>query len=120
MGSDESHVPQLKKGLPYTQQPAPAWGFQQWRAAVVQSLNRVRLCKPIDCSTPGFPILHYLLSLFKFAPIESVVLSNHLLLCCPLLLPAVFPRILRLFQGVGSSHQIAKVLEFQLQHQSFQ
>ena len=98
MGSDESHVPQLKKGLPYTKQPAPAWGFQQWRAAVVQSLNRVRLCKPIDCSTPGFPILHYLLSLFRFAPIESVVLSNHLLLCCPLLLPAVFPRILRLFQ----------------------
>ena len=120
MGSDESHVPKLKKGLPYTRQPAPAWGFQQWRAAVVQSLDCVRLCKPIDCSTPGFPVLHYLVSLFKFVSIELVVLSNHRLLCCPLLLPAIFPRILMLFQGVGSSHQIAKVLEFQLQHQSFQ
>ena len=28
--------------------------------AVVQSLSRVRLCNPMDCSTPGFPILHSL------------------------------------------------------------
>ena len=98
MGSDESHVPQLKKGLPYTRQSAPAWGFQQWRPTVVQSLNSVRLCNPTDCNTPGFPVLHYLLSLFKSVSITSVVLSNHLLLCCPLLLPTIFPRILMLFQ----------------------
>ena len=29
--------------------------------AVVQSLSRVRLCHPLDCSTPSFPVLHYLL-----------------------------------------------------------
>ena len=27
---------------------------------VVQSLNRVQLCNPIDCSTPSFPVLHHL------------------------------------------------------------
>ena len=44
--------------------------------------------------------------------------SNHLILCCPLLLlPSVFPSI-RVFsnESVSSSHQVAKVLEFQLQH----
>ena len=46
--------------------------------------------------------------------------SNHLILCCPLLLPpSIFPRI-RVFKWVSSSHQVAKILEFQLQHQSFQ
>ena len=28
---------------------------------IIQSLSRVRLCDPIDCSTLGFPVLHYLL-----------------------------------------------------------
>ena len=44
---------------------------------------------------------------------------SHLILCCPLLLPSIFPSI-RVFFRVSSSHQVAKVLEFQLQHQSFQ
>ena len=30
-------------------------------AVVVYSLSRVQLCNPVDCSTPGFPVLHYLL-----------------------------------------------------------
>ena len=52
--------------------------------------------------------------------IESVMLSNHLILCRPLLLlPSIFPSI-RVFSNVSSSYQVAKVLEFQLQHQSFQ
>ena len=56
----------------------------------------------------------------KPMPIESVTPSNHLIRCCPLLLlPSIFPRI-GLFKWVSSSHQVAKVLEFQLQHQSFQ
>ena len=37
-----------------------------------------------------------------------------------LLLPSIFPSIRVFFQWVSSSHQVAKVLEFQLQHQSFQ
>ena len=55
------------------------------------------LCNPMDCSTPGFFVLHYLpefaLSLSpRLMSIESVMLSNHVILCCPLLLlPSVFP-----------------------------
>ena len=45
--------------------------------------------------------------------------SNHLILCHSLLLPpSIFPNT-RVFSNVSSSHQVAKVLEFQLQHQSF-
>ena len=58
-------------------------------------------------------------SFLKFMSIESVMPSNHFILCRPLLLPpSIFPS--SLFQGVSSLHQVAKVLEFQLQHQSFQ
>ena len=44
--------------------------------------------------------------------IKSVMSSNHLILCCPLL-PSIFPSI-RVFSNVSSLHQVAKVLEFQL------
>ena len=41
---------------------------------------------------PDLPVLHYLLSLTKLLSIESVMPSNHLILCCPLLLlPSAFP-----------------------------
>ena len=56
------------------------------------------------------------LSLLKLMSIESVMPSNHLSPCCPLLfLSSIFPRIM-----VGSLHQAVKVFELQLQHQSFQ
>ena len=48
----------------------------------------------MNCSTPGFPVLHCLRSLLKLMSIESVMSSNHLLLCCPLrLLSSVLPSI---------------------------
>ena len=60
------------------------------------------------------------LSLHKLMSIESVMLSNNLILCRSLLLlPSIFPSI-RVFSNDSSSHQMAKVLKFQLQHQSFQ
>ena len=43
------------------------------------------LCNPIDCSTPGFPITNFW-SLLKLKSIKSVMPSNHLILCHPLLL----------------------------------
>jgi len=53
--------------------------------------------------------------------VELVMLSNHLILCHHLLLlPSVFPSIKICFQWVGPSHQKSKVLELQLQYQSFQ
>ena len=59
-------------------------------------------------------------SLLKLMSIKLVKPSNHLILSHPLLLlPSIFQHH-GLFQGVSSSHQVAKVLELQLQHQSFQ
>ena len=48
----------------------------------------------MDCSTPGFPVLHYLPESSQIHVIESVTPSNHLILCHPLLLlPSIFPSI---------------------------
>ena len=61
-------------------------------------------------------------SLLKLMSNESVIPSNHLVLCCPfILLPSIFPSIKGFSSGswVGSSYQVGKVLELQLQHQSF-
>ena len=77
------------------------------------------LCDSKDCRMPGFPVLHHLQILFRFMSIESVMPSNHLL-CCPILLPPIFPSI-RVFSNESAlPHQVAKVLELQLQHQSSQ
>ena len=51
------------------------------------------LCNPMDCSMPGLPVHHQLWSLFKIMSIESVMSSNHLILCCPFLPPSIFPSI---------------------------
>ena len=52
------------------------------------------LCDPMDCSTLDFAALHISWSLLKFMSVESVMLSNHLVLCRPLLLlPSTFPSI---------------------------
>ena len=58
-------------------------------------------------------------SLLKLMFLELVIPSNHLILWRPFLLPSIFPSI-RVFSSVSSSHEVAKALEFQLQHQSFQ
>ena len=48
----------------------------------------------MDCSTPGFPVLHHLPELAQLMSIELVMPSIHLILCCPLLLlPSIFPSI---------------------------
>ena len=57
--------------------------------------------------------------LLKLRSIESVIPSNHLIFCQPLLCLNLSQRQ-SLFQRVGSSHQVAKGLEFQLHYQSFQ
>ena len=59
-------------------------------------------------------------SLPKLMSIESVMPSNHLILCRPLPSCLYLSQHQGLFKWVSSSHQVAKVLEFQLQHQSFQ
>ena len=53
----------------------------------------------MDCSTPGFPVLHCLLELLKFMSIEPLMLSNHLILCCPLLLLSSIFASIRVFSN---------------------
>ena len=49
------------------------------------------LCFPMYCSMPDFPVLYYLLEFAQTHFIESVMTSNHLILCCPFLpLPSIF------------------------------
>ena len=60
-------------------------------------------------------------SLSKLMSIMSVMPSNHLILCHPLYPPTFnLSQHQGLFHWVSSLHQVTKVLEFQLQHQSFQ
>ena len=78
------------------------------------------LCNRPHYSMPVFPVPHYLPEFAQTHVHKSVMLSKHLILCHPLLLlPSIFPSI-SLFQWVGSSHQVAKIPELQLQSQSFQ
>ena len=102
---------------------------QRWKRRVVETSSGSRclvakscltLFDAMDCSMPGFPVTHYLP---KFAQthvhwVGDAIQSSH-----PLSSPS--PPALNLsqdqglFQWVSSSHQLAKVLELQLQHQSF-
>ena len=88
---------------------------------VVQSLSCVQLfATPWTAAQQVSLSFTVAQSLLKFISIESVMPSNHLILCFPLLLLlSIFPSIrVFLFQGLCSLHQVAKGLEFQ--HQSFQ
>ena len=78
------------------------------------------LCDPMNCSTPGFPVLHCPQSLLTLVSIEPAMPSNHLILCHPLLSATPFSSCPQSFPASGSSHQVAKVLEFPFQHQVFQ
>ena len=79
------------------------------------------LCDPVDCSMPGFPVHHHLPELAQtdVHRVGDAIQWSH-----PLLSPSPpdfsFSQHQGLFQWVSSSHQVAKVLEVQLQHQSFQ
>ena len=79
------------------------------------------LCNPMNHSTPGFPVHHHLL---EFTQTHVHQVGDAIELSHPLSSP--FPpspspsQHQSLFQWVNSSHEVAKVLEFQLQHHSFQ
>ena len=84
----------------------------------VQSLSRVGLCDPMDCSTLGFPVHH---QLPEFAQTHGHWVCDSIQPCHPLLPSAPAFSLSQhqgLFKWVGSSHQVAKVLE--LQHLPFQ
>ena len=88
--------------------------------SVVQSLNSVQLFKnSVDGSMPGFPVLHHLLELAQTHVhwIHDAIQPSH---------PLSSPSALKLsqhqglFYWVGSSHQVAEVLELQFPHPFFQ
>ena len=63
------------------------------------------LCDPMDYSTLGLPVHLQLLEFTKLMSIESVMPSNYLILCCPLLLlPSIFPSI-----GVFSNESALRI-----------
>ena len=92
------------------------WGEWKW----IELLSCPTLCNPMDCSTPGLPVHH---QLPEFTQTHVHWLGDTIQPSHPCRPP--FPSTVNLsqhqglFQQVSSSHQEAKVLEFQLQHQSF-
>ena len=87
-------------------------------SSVAQSC--LTLCNPMDCSMPGLPVHHQLL---EFTQTRVHWVSDAIQPSHPLSSPS--PPTFNLskhqrLKWVSSSHQVAKVLEFQLQHQSFQ
>ena len=97
-------------------QPLP----QSWYCCSVAK-SCLTLCDPMDCSMPGFPVLHYLP---EYAQTHVHWVSDAIQPSHPLSPPSPptlnLARQQGLFQWVSSSHQVVKVLELQLQHQSFQ
>ena len=87
---------------------------------IVQLLLYQTLCDPMDCSIPGFPVLHYLLEFAQTQVhwVSDAIQPSHFLLT-PFPLALNLSQCQGLFWWVGSSYQVAKVLELQLQYQSF-
>ena len=108
-------VTHIWKGPNYYSDIRQSREFEAWRGNccwVAQS--SLTLCDLMDCSTPGFSVLHYLL---EFAQTHIHWVSDIIQLSHPLLPPS--PPALNLsqdqglFQRVSSLHQVAKVLELQ-------
>ena len=88
-------------------------------SSVAQSCST--LCNPMDFSTPGFHVHHQLPEFIQIHVywVGDAIQPSHPL-SSPSLLAFHLSQHQGLFQWVSSSHQVARVLEFQFQHQSFQ
>ena len=78
------------------------------------------LCDPTDCSMPDLPVYYQLPGITQthVHQVGDAIQPSHLSSPSP---PTFnLSQHQGLFQGVSSLHQVAKVLELQLQHQSFQ
>ena len=97
---------------------------QDWLQVVVSCHSVAKSCPthfdPMNCSMPGFPVLHYLP---QFAQTHVHWFSDAIQPSHPLLPPPPALNLSQcqdLLQWVGSSYQVARVLELQFQHQSLQ
>ena len=88
-------------------------------SSVTQSC--LTLCSPMDCSMPGFPVHHQLLEFTQTHVhwVGDTIQPSHSLLS-PSHSAFNLSQHQGPFQRVRSLHQVAKLLEFQLQYQSFQ
>ena len=97
--------------------------IKKLETASVTSVTQLCLtpCNPMDYSMPGFPVHHQLpeLTQVHVHQVSDAIRPSHPLSSAS---PPAFnlSQHQGLFQWGSSSHQVAKVLEFQLQHQSFQ
>ena len=107
-----------------------AWGFfclftklsnKLLSFSSVQSLSCIWLCDPMNCSTPGLPVHH---QLPEFTQTHVHQVSDAIQPSRPLSSPSPLApnpsQYQGLFQWVSSLHEVAKVLVFQPQQQSFQ
>ena len=80
---------------------------------VSSAQSLLTLCNPMDCSTPGLPVHHQLPELAQthVHQVGDAIQPSH-----PLSTPSLpalnLSQHQSLFQGVSSSHQVAKILEF--------
>jgi len=94
--------------------------FFQWIYYYSVTQSCPTLGDPMDCNTPGFPVVHYLPELAQTHVhwVDEIIQPSHPLSPSS---PALnLSQHQGLFQWVGSLHQVLKVLKLQLQHQSFQ
>ena len=109
----------LQNCLPLLQMSPTEVLFSFCFSSVAQSCTA--LCNPMDYSMPGFPVHH---RHSEHAQTHVHWVSDAIQPSHPLSSPSPpafnLSQHLGLSQWVSSSHQVAKVLEFQLQHQSFQ
>ena len=108
----------LPDDSPWTSQLHPT----SWNLCCCCSVVQLCLtfCNPMDYSTPGLPILHHLP---EFAQVHVHCIRNAFQPSHPLMLSSSALNLSQhqeLFQRVGCSHEMTKILELQLQQQSFQ
>ena len=112
-GAESGPLASLSKGVIYF-----LIGYSVQFRSIAQSCPT--LCNPWTAGHQASLSITNTQSLYKLMSIQSVMPSNHLILSSPSPPALNLAHHQGLFKWVSSSHQVAKVLEFQLQHQSFQ
>ena len=112
------NIPLIENHLFFSLMCLESWlkgGYLKFCCCFSVTKSCLTLCDPMDCSTPGFPVLHCLL---EFAQTHVHWVSDAIQPSHPLSTPSLPALNLSqhwgLFQWVGSLHQMDKVLELQL------
>ena len=107
----------LQNKVSLTTRPMPTISSVQFSRSVLSDFY----CDPMNRSTPGLPVCHQLPEFTQthIHRVGDAIQPSHPLSSPSLPVPNPSQHQ-SLFQWVNSSHEVAKVLEFQLQHHSFQ